>query len=316
MHAVCCQTRQSSHITMTPPSSLSEGAIHAQSACVDQSGQSPYHQVRRCSEWGRSRRLPTLPEPSSSFSTSLTGSGAGCGCSFCLREDGFFLSSWCLSSWSSWSSFTRFPPRAGAGFAVVGVVVAASSPLEVLFGDFDWDADPLVFLPLLPRPWSLLDMVGCQPSQTRAQSNSDPFAPPLHALFPLAAAISPLTSFCATPDNTSHRPAPDGSQTVDETPSFRNLPSPSQVSSLAFVNHSIQYRYQCSHIAASPDAPRRLPMVPPKRSGSCLFSKQRISPVLSEPVTRPHLFTWRRDYWRSLSRIRFHRWEEQYFLDV
>jgi hypothetical protein len=214
---------------------------------------------------------PEPPEPSSSFSTSLTGSGAGCSCSFCLREDGFFLSSWCLSSWSSWSSFTRFPPRTGAGFAVVGVVVAASSPLEVLFGDFDWDAAPLVLLPLLPRPWSLLDMVGCQPSQTRAQSNSDPFAPPLHALFPLAAAISPLTSFCATPDNTSLRPAPDGSQTVDETPSFRNLPSPSQVSSLAFVNHSIQYRYQCSHIAASPDAPRRLPMVPPNAQAAACF---------------------------------------------
>ena len=199
---------------------------------------------------------PEPPEPSSSFSTSLTGSGAGCSCSFCLREDDFFLSSWCLSSWSSWSSFTRFPPRAGAGFAVVGVVVATSSPLEVLFGDFDWDADPLAFLPLLPRPWSLLDMVGCQPSQTRAQSNSDPFAPPLHVLLPSSAAISPLRSFYTTPDNISLCPTPDGSQTVDETPSFPNLPSPPQFGSLVFINHSIQYRYQCSYIAPSPDAPR------------------------------------------------------------
>src|SRR5258706_2129632 len=60
----------------------------------------------------------------------------------------------------------------------------------------------------------------------------------------------------------SVRPPMDGSQTVDETPSFRNPPSPPQFSSLVFKNHSIQYRYQCSYIAPSPDAPRRLSMVP------------------------------------------------------
>ena len=52
---------------------------------------------------------------------------------------------------------------------------------------------------------------------------------------------------------------------------FPNLPSPPRVSSLFFINHSIQDRYQCSYIAPRPDAPRRLSMVPPSAQAAVCF---------------------------------------------